>query len=63
MKITTEEVNEIIQGKRELTIDIIKRASQIWPLNPRDFFLIMDDAPNGVKIMRKENSERSKRIM
>ena len=61
--ISTNEVNEIIQGKRELTFDIVKRAIEIWPLNARDFFLITDDAPNGVKIMRSEQSEKSKRIM
>tara|TARA_Y100000310_G_scaffold344355_1_gene456701 strand:- start:3986 stop:5350 length:1365 start_codon:yes stop_codon:yes gene_type:complete len=61
--ISTNEVNEIIQGKRELTFDIVKRAIEIWPLNARDFFLITDDSPNGVKIMRSEQSEKSKRIM
>ena len=61
--ISTNEVNEIIQGKKELTFDIVKRAIEIWPLNARDFFLITDDAPNGVKIMRSEQSEKSKRIM
>ena len=61
--ISTNEVNEIIQGKQELTFDIVKRAIEIWPLNARDFFLITDDSPNGVKIMRSEQSEKSKRIM
>ena len=61
--ISTNEVNEIIQGKKELTFDIVKRAIEIWPLNARDFFLITDDAPNGVKIMRSEQSEKSKRII
>ena len=61
--VETHVINEIIEGKRELTYDLVKKAIQIWPLNARDFFLITDDAPNGVKIMRQESSEKSKRIM
>ena len=61
--VETQVINEIIEGKRELTYDLVKKAIQIWPLNARDFFLITDDAPNGVKIMRQESSEKSKRIM
>ena len=61
--VTTEEINQIITGEKELSIEIVNRAIEIWPLNARDFFLINDDTLNGVKIMRDEQSEKSKRIM
>ena len=61
--VSTQEINEIISGKKELSFEIVKRATEIWPLNFRDFFLISDDTTNGVKIMRMEESEKSKRTM
>ncbi len=61
--ISENEINEIIQGRKELTFDIVQRAVEIWPLNIRDFYLIEDDAPIGTKIMRSETSTTSKRIM
>tara|TARA_B100001765_G_scaffold143094_1_gene90883 strand:- start:2793 stop:4154 length:1362 start_codon:yes stop_codon:yes gene_type:complete len=61
--ISTNEVNEIIQGKRELTFDIVKRAIEIWPVNKRDFFIIEDDCFNGIKVMTANDSKKSKRIM
>ena len=61
--VPTEEINQIIAGEKELSFEIVNRAIEIWPLNARDFFLINDDAPNGVKIMRSEQSTKSKRTM
>ena len=61
--VPTEEINQIIAGEKELSFEIVNRAIEIWPLNARDFFLINDDAPNGVKIMRSEQSKKSKRTM
>lgn len=61
--ISLEEINSIIEGKKELSYDLIKKATEKWPLNPRDFFLIHDDCPDGVKIMKAEQSAASSRIM
>ena len=61
--ISLDEINSIIEGKKPLSFDIIDKAVQIWPLNPRDFFLIHDDCPDGVKIMREEESKNSSRVM
>ena len=61
--ISLDEINSIIEGKKPLSFDIIDKAVQIWPLNPRDFFLIRDDCPDGVKIMREEESKNSSRVM
>ena len=58
-----EEINAIIEGRKEISFELILKAISVWPLNPRDFFIINDDCPNGVKIMRSEESIQSSRIM
>jgi transcriptional regulator with XRE-family HTH domain len=61
--VTTEEINQIIAGEKELSIEIINRAIEIWPVNKRDFFIFEDDCPDGVKTMSSIDSEKSARIM
>ena len=63
LEISLEEINSIINGEKEIPLTLIKKAIKKWPLNSRDFFLIHDDCPSGVKIMRFEESEKSSRIM
>ena len=58
-----KEIQAIIEGKKEISYELILKAISIWPLNPRDFFLINDDCPTGVKIMKSEQSIKSSRIM
>ena len=61
--VSLEEILSVIKGEKELSHDIIKRAAEIWSVNISDFYLIHDDSPNGVKIMRAEESQKSSRIM
>jgi len=61
--ISEDEINSIISGKKELSSDIVNRAVKIWPVNARDFYIIHDDCYSGVKIMRSNDSEKTKRIM
>ena len=63
LNVSLEEITGIIEGKKEITPEIISRAVKIWPVNYRDFFLIHDDCPDGIKIMRNEDSEKSSRVM
>ena len=63
LNIPLKEIMDIIDGKKEITTEIISRAVKIWSLNYRDFFLIRDDCPNGIKIMRNEDSAKSSRVM
>ena len=63
LNISLEEITGIIEGKKEITSKIISRAVKIWPVNYRDFFLIHDDCPDGIKIMRNEDSAKSSRVM
>ena len=63
LNISFEEIMDIIEGSKEISSEIITRATKIWAVNFRDFYLIQDDCPNGVKIMRAEESAKSSRIM
>ena len=61
--ISLQDVEEILSGKVEISREIIDKALSVWPISPRDFFLIRDDSPEGVKIMRAEASKNSARVM
>ena len=63
LNISLEHMMDLLEGRKEISSEIISRAKKIWPVSSRDFFLIEDDCPNGVKIMRAEDSARSSRIM
>ena len=63
LNISVEDIMNIIEGRKEISSEIIARAKKIWPVSTRDLFLIEDDCPNGIKIMRAEDSAKSSRIM
>jgi len=63
LKVSLDEINSILSGKKELSADIVEKAAKIWPVNARDFYIIHDDCPQGIKIMRSEESKQSSRIM
>ena len=63
LNISLEEIQSVIEGKIELSSDIIDRAAKIWPVNKRDFYIIDDDCNTGVKIMTSKESKKSSRIM
>ena len=57
------EINSIIDGKQELSFDLVSKATSIWPVNTRDFFIVRDDSETGIKIMTATESKDSSRIM
>ena len=61
--ISEEDIENIINGEMGLSTEIISKATKIWPVNPRDFYIMHDDCPNGLKVMRCEDSIKSSRIM
>ena len=63
LQISLDEINLIINGKKPLSSEIVNKAIKIWPVNARDFYVIQDDCPSGIKIMRSEESKKSSRIM
>jgi transcriptional regulator with XRE-family HTH domain len=56
-------IEKIIAGACPVPTEVIDRAVRIWPVNERDFFPIHDDAPDGVIVMRKEDSAASSRVL
>lgn len=63
LQVPLDEIKAIIEGKKPIDSELINKATKIWPVNARDFFVIQDDCPLGVKIMRSKESEKSSRIM
>ena len=63
LEVSKEEIENIISGKMRLSSEIISKATKIWPVNARDFYIMHDDCPSGFKIMRCEDSIKSSRIM
>ncbi len=61
--VPVEEINEIVSGERALPPELVEKATATWPVSPRDFYLLRDDAPTGVRIHRAADSERSSRVM
>jgi len=61
--VSIELIKSIIDGTTEIPLDLIDKAVAIWPVNKRDFFVIEDDCPNGIKIMSAQDSKKSSRIM
>lgn len=56
-------IMSIIDGTSDIPSDLIEKAVTIWPVNKRDFYIIEDDCPDGIKIMSVIDSEKSARIM
>lgn len=63
LQIPLEDIKLIIEGKKPLSQDLVEKAIKIWPVNARDFYVIQDDCPAGVKIMTSDESKKSSRIM
>jgi methylphosphonate synthase len=61
--VSIEQIESIISGTLELTDEIITKATKIWPVNKRDFYVFEDDCPDGVLIMSETDSQKSARIM
>ncbi len=61
--IPVKELSLYIEGGAEIPAALIKKAAEIWPVNIRDFYGFEDDAPEGVLVMTKEESERSSRTL
>ncbi|MEK6809577.1 MAG: helix-turn-helix domain-containing protein [Nanoarchaeota archaeon] len=63
LDVHVEEFNAYLRGEAEIPPELIRRATEVWPVNERDFYCIKDDCPAGVKIMRAAESAASSRVM
>ena len=58
-----EDLEDFLSGTKPVSLEFIQAACDKWPINERDFFVIKDDCPSGLKIMRSSDSNKSSRIM
>lgn len=63
LDVKVEVILAVLAGDAPLSKELVARALEVWPVSERDFFLLRDDAPQGVKIMRAHESAASSRIM
>ena len=42
-------VEAMLSGTEEIPQEVITKATELWPVNARDFYLFHDDTPHGVK--------------
>ena len=63
LNISEKKINNILNGKEDLNINIINKAISIWPINHSDLFPIIDDTTLGYKKFNKRNSDQTSRIM
>jgi transcriptional regulator with XRE-family HTH domain len=56
-------IQEILAGVRAPPVELIAKASRVWPVNERDFFPLHSDAPVGVVVTREEESAATARIL
>ena len=63
LNISNEEINKILNGEVDPDFNLLKKATEIWPINISDFFGIEDDTKNDYKIFTKKESDKTIRIM
>src|SRR6185437_12986766 len=56
-------IEQIIAGVHPIPFELIREAVRVWPVNERDFFPLRDDAPDGVILMREEDSAATTRVL
>jgi len=63
LNISIEEINKILNGELDPDFKLLKKTTEIWPINLCDFFGIEDDTKNNYKILTKAASDKTMRIM
>ena len=63
LNISESKINNILNGKEDLDINIINKAISIWPINHSDLFAIIDDTTLGYKKLSKKDSDQTSRVM
>ena len=49
LDVSLELIYSIINGQSELPSELVEKATKVWPVNKRDFFVIEDDCADGIK--------------
>ena len=58
-----EKINDYISGRDKPSEEFYQLFTDFYPVNRRDLHIIKDDCPEGVKIMRAEESAATSRVM
>jgi transcriptional regulator with XRE-family HTH domain len=61
--VTKKTIDNILNGKKNLSFKLIKKAVSVWPVNFSEFFEIIDDTKNGFKIFKNAEANSTKRKM
>jgi methylphosphonate synthase len=63
LNIASKEINKMLNGELDPDFRLLKKATEIWPINLNDFFGIEDDTINNYKIFTNTESNNTTRIM
>ena len=61
--VPVEELEAWLGANKPIPPEVLQKAASIWPVNVRDLEVVDDDAPNGVRIMRAEESQATERVL
>lgn len=61
--ISDDEIYKYLADEVPFPSHLIQRACAVWPVSPREFSLVLDDTPDGLKLMKAADSEKTARIM
>ncbi len=56
-------IDNILNGKKNLSFQLIKKAVGVWPINFSEFFETEDDTKNGYKIFKNAEANSTQRKM
>jgi transcriptional regulator with XRE-family HTH domain len=61
--LSLEEYSAYVSGALAPNWELIERAAKVWPLNERDLLPIHDDVPHGLRIVTREESRATARVL
>lgn len=61
--VSNEMITKYLNDELVFPAYLIEKACKVWPVSPRDFALVIDDTPNGLKLMKSFDSKQSSRVM
>ncbi len=61
--VTLKQLQSWIRGEDNIPDELLSKATEIWPVNRRDFEPITDDVPEGLLVVTAEESKLTERIL
>ncbi|MDP3733898.1 MAG: helix-turn-helix domain-containing protein [Nanoarchaeota archaeon] len=60
--VPVKKIDSYIHGEKEMPHDFIRRVAETLDINVRDLYVLRDDCHDGVKVMRREDSQKTSRV-